>query len=169
MVRRSGLRAIGSVAAIVLLYAFVPVPRDLELGGTMIVIVGLVAFFALMAIQLREIMASQHPILRAIEALALAVVVLLVTFAYLYLAMSSTSPGSFNESLGRIDAFYFAATTLTTTGFGDIAPVTGSGRITVTVQMAIDLLLVAGVIRLLADVARHSRKVSAAFDAADDD
>jgi len=165
MVRRSGLRAVGSIAVIVLLYAFVPVPRKLELGGVLIIVVGFVAFFALMAVQLREIMASRHPILRAIEALALAIIVLLVTFAYLYLAMSSTSPGSFNELLGRTDAFYFAATTLTTTGFGDIAPVTGTARITVTVQMAIDLLLVAGVIRLLADVARHT---SAALDAFDD-
>jgi amino acid transporter len=64
-------------------------------------------------------------------------------FAVEYLALSTRFPCSFNEHLSKASAAYFAITTATTTGFGDIHPVTDGARLWVTGQMVASLLVVA--------------------------
>lgn len=55
-------------------------------------------------------------------------VFILITFAFIY---SSLPSKTFNveRQLSFIDALYFATSTHTTLGFGDIYPVTTSGRV----------------------------------------
>ena len=54
------------------------------------------------------------------------------TFAELYYAMSANSPHSVGPpTLTGIDVAYFTISTATTTGIGDIHPVSGAARLAV--------------------------------------
>lgn len=68
---------------------------------------------------------------------------LLGIFAMAYWMLSVHYPNSFTEPLTKVDALYFAMATLSTTGYGDIAAKQQLARATVTLQMAIDLLVLA--------------------------
>jgi voltage-gated potassium channel len=50
------------------------------------------------------------------------------------------------EGWSVVDAFYFSATTLTTVGLGDVAPVTTSGKVFTVVYIFAGLGLIAGFI-----------------------
>jgi hypothetical protein len=63
-------------------------------------------------------------------------------FAVFYLWLSGHSPGAFSAPLNGIDAAYFAVSTATTTGMGDIHPVSGIARLFVLAQMIISVFLV---------------------------
>jgi hypothetical protein len=84
------------------------------------------------------------------------------TFAQIYHAMSAHSPHSFDPSpMSGIDAAYFTISTATTTGMGDIHPVSGNARLLVTAQMIASLYLIViaittAVQRVLAPAARHA-------------
>lgn len=56
------------------------------------------------------------------------------------------------ESLDPMDLLYFSFTTLSTTGFGDIVPITHQARTACTVEMVIGPLFVAILIARLVGV-----------------
>ncbi len=76
------------------------------------------------------------------------------TFSNLYWIESLRDSSAFSEPLTQGDAIYFAISTFTTTGFGDIRPRSGIARLTVTVQMLLGFLLVA--VALVLALARWS-------------
>jgi voltage-gated potassium channel len=79
-------------------------------------------------------------------------------FALLYLGLAQANPANFPEPLGRVSAFYFAVTVFATVGFGDISARSDSARVVVTVQMLLDVTVVAVVIRVFTSAARpHGR------------
>jgi hypothetical protein len=61
--------------------------------------------------------------------------------------------------LTRFDAVYFTVTVLATVGFGDIAAVTQTARILVTIQMLADLVLIGFVAKVLLGAAQQRRQV----------
>jgi Ion channel len=63
-------------------------------------------------------------------------------FAQLYYMLSAQSPHSFDHPLTSIDAAYFTISTATTTGMGDIHPVSGTARLLVSAQMVASVFLV---------------------------
>jgi hypothetical protein len=65
------------------------------------------------------------------------------TFSSLYWIESVRDADAFTEALTHNDAIYFALTTFTTTGFGDIAAKSGIARLTVSAQMVVGFVLVA--------------------------
>lgn len=107
------------------------------------------AFFAVLAIQLRLILVAHIPRVRAAAAVAETMLMFLCLFALLYTSMSITSAAAFSEPLSRTDALYFTTSTFATVGFGDIAPVSQLARGVVSVQMIADL----GALLLIAKVA----------------
>lgn len=64
-------------------------------------------------------------------------------FAFLYWGLSLRDQGAFTASLSPLDSVYFAVATFTTTGFGDVAPVSQVARLAVTVQIIAGFALVA--------------------------
>jgi Ion channel len=65
-------------------------------------------------------------------------------FADVYYAMSATLPHAFDPpTMTGIDAAYFTISTATTTGMGDIHPVSGTARVFVSAQMVTSVYLVA--------------------------
>ena len=65
-------------------------------------------------------------------------------FAYLYWSLSCHDHHAFSEGLTKLDGAYFAWTTFSTTGFGDISAKSQLARLFVTAQMALSFTAVAG-------------------------
>lgn len=83
-----------------------------------------------------------------LEALVALVYALVVFFALTYLSLA-TRKDEFVDLENRVDALYFTVSTLATVGFGDVHAVGSAARIAVTVQMAMDLLVLGIAARLV--------------------
>jgi voltage-gated potassium channel len=149
LIARSGLRILATTMGMFVLYAFVPVPGSSGAAALLGMIGGLLVFVGLLGWQLHTIVRAEHPVLRAIEVVAFALPLLVVVFAFTYLTLSRADPASFSEHLDRVDAMYYTVSTVTTVGLGDITPTSVGARILVTFQMLFDLMLIAGLVRLV--------------------
>ncbi len=78
---RSALRALGSTVALVTIYYLLPFDRTSTGGAAAILVLGLVLLVGLVAFQVRSIIRSRFPALRAVEALATSVPLFLLLFA----------------------------------------------------------------------------------------
>ncbi|TKR27021.1 two pore domain potassium channel family protein [Cellulomonas hominis] len=131
---RTALRTVGSTALLVVLYLGRPLDRPTP-ATLALLVAGLVLLVLLLGWQVRSVVGSPYPVLRAIEAFVTATVLFVVLFAAGYTSLSDAVPGAFTEPVDRLDALYFTMTVLATVGFGDITPVTGPARVVVTLQM----------------------------------
>lgn len=131
---RSAVRTVGSTVLLVGLYLGRPLDRPTP-ATLVLLVTGLVLLVALLGWQIRSVVRSPYPVLRAIEAFVTATVLFIVLFAAGYTSLSEATPGAFTEPVDQLDALYFTMTVLATVGFGDITPVTGPARIVVTLQM----------------------------------
>ncbi|MEI2701393.1 MAG: potassium channel family protein [Baekduia sp.] len=159
--RRVATHAAARITAVLaglgLIYALIPLPDRPTTGSIIGLVAGLAAFVTLIVWQLRSIISSTHPGVRAIEAVSAVIGTLVVVFAYTYAGLSASNPDAFNEAVGRIDGIYLSVTTLSTVGFGDIVARTDTARLIVTGQIIIDLIVVVGVVRLLMAAAKRDR------------
>jgi len=142
------LRIVLSLTALFGAYYLIPARDHKDGSDVPWLVLALLAFGLVVALQLRSIARSRYPVLRAVETLALAVPVFLLIFARSYLSGSLSDPGSFNEVLDKTGALYFAVTCFATVGFGDIVASTNPMRVLVTVQMLLDLVVLGVVVRL---------------------
>lgn len=145
----AGLRALVTATALVAVYYRAPLDGKLDRDVVVWLAVGLAALVAALAWQVRMIMASDTPRLRAAETVATGVPILLLLYAATYAVLSQDSPASFTQPLDRTGALYYTMTVFTTVGFGDIAPATGLTRILTMTQMVVGLLAVGVVAKLL--------------------
>jgi voltage-gated potassium channel len=153
--REHRARLIRSIARVVTVtvvlvggYALIPAAGRSGAWVAIRLAIGALAFSAVVAWQLRSVTRADHPRLRAAEALAIAVVLLVVGFAYTYLSISHGDPHAFSERLDHVGAIYFALTTITTVGFGDIVARTDSSRLVVMAQFVFDVTLIFGLVRV---------------------
>ena len=135
------LRASVSTAVLVGLYYILPMNEALHLSAVMRLVIGLIIFAGVTIWQIRRILRSRYPGVRAVEALAVAAPLFLLVFASTYFLMSSGGSSNFSQSMNRTDALYFTVTTFATVGFGDITATSQLARLMVTVQMILDLLI----------------------------
>jgi voltage-gated potassium channel len=154
LVLRSAMRIAGSTVVLMLVYALTPVAGRSGARALLELTVGLLVFAGLLAWHLRRIVRSDHPELRAAEALAVAVPILIIVFAFTYLSLSRANPANFSQPLDRIGAMYFTVTVVSTVGFGDIVAKTDAARVLVTIQILLDLVLVVGIARTVVLAAR---------------
>jgi len=147
---RAATRIVAGLVGILGAYALMPLGTDqVHLVWLPLAIAGLVLFVWVFIRQLRKIETADFPVLRAAEALVLVLGLFLTLFAAAAVALEQATHGSFNESLTRIDGFYYAVTTLATVGFGDIHPVSQPARILGIVQMLGNLMLLGVAVRLV--------------------
>jgi hypothetical protein len=158
MIVRVLLRAAGSTIALVVIYYLLPLNRPSTGSAVTMLVVGLVVFIGLVALQVRSIVRSPFPGLRAIEALATSVPLFLLLFAATYDVMASLSASSFSQPLTRTDALYFTVTVFATVGFGDIAAKTEAARLVVTGQMIADLIIIGLGVRVIVGAVRRGRQ-----------
>ena len=88
------------------------------------------------------------------EALAVSVPVLIIVFSFTYLSLYRANHASFSEPLDHMAAVYFTVSVASTVGFGDIVAKTDVGRLVVTIQILLDLLVAVGIVRTLVFAAR---------------
>ena len=146
---RPMLRAALSTVILVVLYYWLPLDGALDSSAAVVLGAGLVVFAFVVARQVRSIVESDAPRLRAIEVLFTIFPFFLLLFATVYYAIGHATPGSFSEPLTRTDALYFTVTVFSTVGFGDITPITTTTRVTVMIQMLADLVLLGAGLKLL--------------------
>jgi voltage-gated potassium channel len=149
LVVASLLQAGASVTVLVFVYYTIPLDRPVDAATWIGFVLGLLAFAAVIAWQVRAILASHVPRARAIQAVAIGLPMLLLLFASTYLRISRDAPDSFNEALGRTDALYFTITVFSTVGFGDIVPRSELARILTMIQMLTGLVVVGLVAKVL--------------------
>ncbi|MGZ4718018.1 MAG: potassium channel family protein [Acidimicrobiales bacterium] len=143
------MRAGASLVVVLAVFYLLPLDHDVTAAWGVAVAAGLMAIGVVVVIQLRRIITSEHPVQRAIEALALSIPLFVVVFASIYVVFAHQNPGAFSEGLSHTGSLYFTITVLSTTGFGDITPVSDTARLIVSAQMVIDLILIGLVIKTI--------------------
>ena len=158
LVVRAVLRAVLTSTVLVVLYFTLPITGSLNGSAALILVVGLLVFAGVVSWQVRAVLGSQYPGLRAVEALAAAIPLFLIVFAAAYVMLANAQPQAFSEPLSRTDALYFAITVFSSVGFGDIVPVTDGARVATMVQMVGDLLVVGLVLRVMVGAVKAGRE-----------
>ncbi|MGW2764876.1 potassium channel family protein [Streptomyces sp. NPDC001275] len=127
-----------------LVTAYYLLPLDGRASATTVILLGLglvgVALF--FAWEVWALTRSPYLRLKAVEALAITLPLFLLLFAVAYYLLDHSDPSSFTEPLTRTDALYFALTTFTTVGYGDITARSQTERVLAMLQMTGGLLLV---------------------------
>jgi len=158
---RSSLRATGSTVVLVALYYLLPLDTPVTWFAVTMLVTGLVALVVLVTFQVRWIIRSPFPGLRAIEALATSIPLFLLLFAATYIVLDTDSASNFSQPLTRTGALYFTVTVFSTVGFGDITAKTETARLVVTVQMIADLIVLGlGIKVILGAVTRGRQRPS---------
>jgi hypothetical protein len=153
------LRAALTSTVLVVLYYTVPVSGRLDAPTAALLLVGLLVFAVVITWQIRAILGSKYPGLRAIEALASAIPLFLLLFALVYFKTADLQAQAFSEPLTtRTDALYFTITVFSTVGFGDITPVTQPARVVTMVQMLGDLVVVVLLLQVMIGAVKAGRQ-----------
>jgi voltage-gated potassium channel len=154
LLARSIARVVAITVLLLVAYFAAPIGQDADAAALVLLSIGLVGFIGLTIYQVRRILDSPMPQLRAAETLATVVPLVIVVFALFYVGMSATDPGSFSEPVTKVNGLYFTVTVLSTVGFGDITAQTDGPRIAVTVQMLVDLLIVGVLVKVIIGASR---------------
>jgi len=154
----SGLRALGTTAALVAIYYVLPLDHSSTWIAATILILGLIGFVALVVFQVLWIIRSQFPGLKALEALATSLPLFILLFSGTYVVLAAVSASNFGEKLTHTDALYFTVTVFSTVGFGDITAKSQGARLLVTGQMFTDLLIIGIGVKIILGAVTRSRK-----------
>jgi hypothetical protein len=130
-------------------YWLAPVQDAVNVGWLLRLLCGLAITAGFLAWQVRAIQRVNRPLIRAVHALVSSILMFFIVFALTYLGMSHAHPHSFSQPLNKVGALYFTVTTFATVGYGDIVPTTNATRVISTIQMLLDLLVIATTARLL--------------------
>ena len=155
------LRSLLTSVGVLALYFVLPMDRDFSAGTLAVLGAGVLGMGLLVAWQVRAILRSPHPALRAVEAVALSLPLFLLLFAATYAVLSDTDPNAFTEPVDRVAGLYFVVTVFATVGFGDISPVSQVARVLVTAQMVGDLVLIGLVLRVFLTAVDRGRRRAA--------
>jgi hypothetical protein len=148
-IARVAVTCVLTVAAILVAYYVIPLD-DLGRDGAVVRIVGgLALIVVVLGFQLRGIITADHPVGRTAQGFALVIPLVLVIFAGAYLSLAEYDADAFSEELDHTGALYFAVTTATTVGYGDITADTDRARVLVMVQMLSNVFLLGVAVRLM--------------------
>ena len=151
------LRGLLTTTVLVVLYYVVPY-RTWNGNTALRVLSDLVVFTAITVWQVRTIIGSRYPALRAGQVLGLVLPLYLLVFASTYYVMEGVSAANFTQPLTKTDALYFTVTVFSTVGFGDIAPRSEPARVVLIVQMLGDLAVLGAGVRVLLEAVRRGRQ-----------
>ncbi len=143
-------RAVLIATGLVTVYYVLPLDGRLTAGASAVLVCGLALVVVVFWWEVRAIVDSPWPRLKALEALATTLALFLLLFAGAYFLLEHTAPGSFSEPLTKTDSLYFTLTTFTTVGYGDITARSQPGRVLAMCQMLGGLLLVGVAAKILA-------------------
>jgi len=158
LITRGLLRALATTVVMVALYYVLPLDRQSEAAVIVAELaVGVALLAAVIVWQVRAILRSRYPGVRAVQSLALITPLFLLFFASTYFILSVGDAGTFTERLSRSGAIYFTVTIFATVGFGDITAQTDTARLVVTAQMLLDLVVLGLVVQLIFGAVKRSK------------
>ena len=138
-----GLRLAGAIVAVLVLYFAVPLSTSVDrsaVAGVLLCIVAVALLGALVLWQVRlELVVPEH----RIDGLVLALVVCVLGFALAFYLLETRNPGEVAGLQTRLDALYFAVSTLLTVGYGDVHAAGQAARSLALVQMIFDVVVIA--------------------------
>ena len=134
-------RSLATTVVLVALYYVLPMDRGLDAHTVLLLVLCLAVLAVLLIWQVRAIITSQYPGLRALETVAAVVPLYILAFATTYFLTERANGTYFSQPLTRSSALYFSVTVFSTVGFGDITAKTDPARLIVTAQMFFDLIL----------------------------
>ncbi len=152
------LRVLGSIVVLGAVYYFLPLDHSTTSTAITMLVIGLVAFIALISFHVYSIVRSPFPGLRAVEGLAVSVPFFLLLFASTYVAMAEMSATNFGQHLSHTDGLYFTVTVFSTVGFGDITATTEAARLVVTGQMIADLIILGLAIKIILGAVKRGKR-----------
>jgi voltage-gated potassium channel len=157
LIVRGLFRAAATAAILVALYYVLPLDRRSDVYVLLELAIGFGVLVGMIAWQVRAIVRSDYPAIRAAEALAATTPLFLLLFAATYFVLGLDDPAMFTERLSRSDALYFSITIFSTVGFGDISPQAETARLVVAAQMLLDLVVLGLGIRLILGAVQRGR------------
>ena len=158
MERRRGLaRLLVLATGLGVVYALIPLQNDRWWLGLVIGGVVLAAIIPFTVRRAAAIETSSQPLFAAAEAVLIVVAMLTFAFSSAYLALNRRG-GAFEGLDTKIDALYFTVATMSTVGFGDVHAVGQAARLAVTIQILVDLSLLAISLRVIVNAARQRRQ-----------
>ncbi len=149
------IRAAAMSTALVFLYYALPLDGKFHGLSLLVLPLSLFLFCLLTWYEIRGVLRSKIPWLRAVEVLATLLPFFLIVFATLYYLMCKHDPTAFSSHFARTDSLYFTITVFSTVGFGDLVPVSESARIAVMVQMMGGVVLIGFGVRALGGAAQR--------------
>ena len=158
------LRTALAIVLLVVAYYQAPLDRPLTFASGVLFVGALVLAALVVIVEVRGILASPRPLLRAIRVIALGLPLLLVLFAATYITVAGQQANAFTEPLSRTDGLYFTVTTFATVGYGDISPQTELARVLVTVQMLVGLIAVGVIAKVVLGAVRVAQERNSAGD-----
>jgi voltage-gated potassium channel len=154
-------RRVLSVAFLVtlILVAYFVVPVNDKFHADDLVRLGIavlsLAVLAAGMIQLLRVHAEDNE--RRVEGLILGIVVVVIFFALGFYLLARHDPQQVAGLNTRVDALYFAMSTLSTIGFGDVHATGQVARVLVMVQVIFDLVFITAAARLVTAHVRQAR------------
>jgi hypothetical protein len=158
------LRTTGAIALLVVAYYQAPLDRPLTFASAVLFTGALMLAAFVVVLEVRGILASAQPLLRAIRVIALGLPLLLVLFAATYITVDGQQANAFSEPLNRTDGLYFTVTTFSTVGYGDISPRTELARALVTIQMLVGLVAVGVIAKVVLGAVRVAQERNTTAD-----
>jgi voltage-gated potassium channel len=158
------LRTAVAISLLVVAYYQAPLDRPLTFLSGVVFLGALVLAAVVVVAEVRGILGSARPMLRAIRVIALGLPLFLVLFASTYITVAGQQANAFSEPLSRTDGLYFTVTTFATVGYGDISPSTELARVLVTVQMLVGLIAVGIIAKVVLGAVRVARERMSAVD-----
>ena len=163
------LRSALITVLMVVIYFLLPLDRSVSPALLIEFVVALVLFGMVMAWQVRAVLQSPVPRLRAIQAMSVGIPFLVLLFAAIHTVIGTAQPKSYTEAMTRTDALYFTITVFATVGFGDIAPVSEAARIVTTIQMVVGVLMVGLVAKVMLGAVQEAMHRRATTEASHDE
>ena len=162
------LRTTAIVVLLLVAYYQAPLNRQLTFASVALFAGALALGLLAVVVEVRGILASPYPLLRAVRVLTLGFPLLLVLFAATYITVDGQQANAFSEPLSRTDGLYFTVTTFATVGYGDISPLTELARALVTVQMIVGLIAVGVIAKVVLGAVRVAQERNISPDRAGD-
>jgi ion channel len=152
-------RALAIAVGLVALYYLLPIDSLSRMPLVVTFVGALLILTVVTAWQVRAVLVSPNPAIRAIEGVASSAPLFLLLFAATYYTMDRSGADSFNtRAFTRTDSLYFTTTVFSTVGFGDITPTSQIARIVVTLQMVLDLIVLGLGVRVFVGAVRMGRE-----------
>lgn len=151
------LRAVAIPVGALFLYFITPFDNNAWLIGAALGIVATAIGVPYAVRHMLRLRVSPYPLADAVTVIAVLMSLIVVGFAGSYFSLSLHT-NEFPAIHSRIDALYFTVVTLGTVGYGDIVPTGDVAKMVVSVQIMLNLTLIATIIRLLGQVAATSTR-----------